>query len=167
MAAFTLSAAVHSASSLRIFPNCSPSRNIYTSSFYSLPCPSLLFSSKLLKLRSPLNHRHPSFVASAVKKLADSELVAVSSESDGIFPSDSGVYAVYDGNGDLQFVGITRNLAASVLTHKKSVPELCCSVKVSNLLFFFSFRNTIGFTILSTHGLIANFGHTGRLRSFI
>lgn len=61
-------------------------------------------------------------------------------------PSDSGIYAVFDSNGELQFVGISRNIAASVLAHRKSVPELCSSVKVlyvfrflwitrSNLLF--------------------------------
>lgn len=57
--------------------------------------------------------------------------MTVSSDSDGIFPSDSGVYAIYDSSGELQFVGITRNLAASVVAHKKSLPELCCTVKVS------------------------------------
>lgn len=46
------------------------------------------------------------------------------------FPSASGVYAVYDKNSDLQFIGISRNIAASVLGHRKSVPELCVSVKV-------------------------------------
>ncbi|KAK6118272.1 hypothetical protein DH2020_048058 [Rehmannia glutinosa] len=131
MAAFTLSPAINSPSSLRIFSNFSPSRNAFTVSFYSLPNPAVLFFSTSIKRRSPLNHRRLSIVVSALKKLSDTELVNVSSESDGIFPSDSGVYAVYDGSGDLQFVGITRNLAASILTHKNSVPELCCSVKVA------------------------------------
>lgn len=40
------------------------------------------------------------------------------------------MYAVYDQNGDLQFVGLSRNIAASVLAHRKSLPELCCSIKV-------------------------------------
>lgn len=40
------------------------------------------------------------------------------------------MYAVFDGNNDLQFIGISRSIAASVLNHKTSVPELCCSVKV-------------------------------------
>lgn len=57
--------------------------------------------------------------------------MTVSSDSDGLFPSVSGVYAIYDSSGDLQFVGITRNLAASVLAHKNSLPELCCAVKVA------------------------------------
>ena len=48
----------------------------------------------------------------------------------GKFPSDAGVYAVYDKEGDVQFIGITRNIAGSVATHWRSVPELCVSVKV-------------------------------------
>lgn len=59
--------------------------------------------------------------------------MAVSPENDGVIPPSSGVYGVYNGSGELQFVGITRNLAASVLFHKNSVPELCSSVKVSFL----------------------------------
>lgn len=45
-------------------------------------------------------------------------------------PSDSGVYAVFDKSDELQFIGISRNIAASVSNHLKSVPELCGSVKV-------------------------------------
>lgn len=55
---------------------------------------------------------------------------ADSGELAGRFPSASGVYAVYDGAGELQFVGISRNIAASIAGHRRSVPELCCSVKV-------------------------------------
>ncbi|KAJ8533078.1 hypothetical protein K7X08_015967 [Anisodus acutangulus] len=51
-------------------------------------------------------------------------------EISGSFPKESGVYAVYDSNGDLQFIGISRNIAASVVSHKNSVPQLCSSVKV-------------------------------------
>lgn len=51
-------------------------------------------------------------------------------EISGTFPKESGVYAVYDSNGVLQFVGISRNIAASVLSHKNTVPQLCSSVKV-------------------------------------
>ncbi|KAL0375353.1 UNVERIFIED_CONTAM: Bifunctional monothiol glutaredoxin-S16, chloroplastic [Sesamum radiatum] len=130
MAAFNLSSQAHLSSSPRVFSNFSSSRNAPTLCFYSFPNPSALFSSTNLKQRSPFKYRRLNLVVSALSKLSETELVPVSSESDGIFPSDSGVYAVYDGSGDLQFVGITRNLAASVLAHKKSVPELCCSVKV-------------------------------------
>ncbi|XP_010253773.1 PREDICTED: bifunctional monothiol glutaredoxin-S16, chloroplastic [Nelumbo nucifera] len=72
-------------------------------------------------------------VVSSLKKLADAELVPVPGEADELaskFPSDSGVYAVYDKNNDLQFIGISRSIAASVLSHRKSVPDLCYSVKV-------------------------------------
>ncbi|KAL2658757.1 hypothetical protein GLYMA_03G056300v4 [Glycine max] len=71
-------------------------------------------------------------VALAVKSLGETEAVAVSPEdgqSAGELPSGSGVYAVYDTNGDVQFIGLSRNIAASVAAHWKSVPELCGSVK--------------------------------------
>ncbi|KAF3448172.1 hypothetical protein FNV43_RR08883 [Rhamnella rubrinervis] len=63
----------------------------------------------------------------------ETELVTVPEATDQLaenLPSDSGVYAVFDSNSELQFVGISRNIAASVLAHRKSVPELCSSVKV-------------------------------------
>ncbi|WOH02003.1 hypothetical protein DCAR_0521390 [Daucus carota subsp. sativus] len=72
-------------------------------------------------------------VVSALSKIAESELINFPAESDGKFgvvPADAGVYAVYDENSEVQFIGISRNIAASVSTHRKSVPELCSSVKV-------------------------------------
>ncbi|XP_061358455.1 bifunctional monothiol glutaredoxin-S16, chloroplastic [Gastrolobium bilobum] len=71
-------------------------------------------------------------VALAVKNLGATEAVTVSLANDGPageLPSGAGVYAVYDNNGELQFIGLSRNIAASVSTHRKSVPELCGSVK--------------------------------------
>ncbi|KAL6574593.1 Bifunctional monothiol glutaredoxin-S16, chloroplastic [Orobanche minor] len=129
MASFTLYPAIHTLP-CRMLSNFSSPRNTLTISLYSPPNPAALYPYTSTKRRSPFNCRRLGVVLSALKKLSDSELVAVSSESDGIFPSDSGVYAVYDGNGDIQFIGITRNLTASVLTHQKSVPELCSSVKL-------------------------------------
>ncbi|PNX63912.1 monothiol glutaredoxin-S14 chloroplastic-like [Trifolium pratense] len=69
----------------------------------------------------------------AVNNLAETESVTVSPENDrqtGELPSEAGVYAVYDKDGELQFIGLSRNIAATVSTHRKSVPELCGSVKV-------------------------------------
>ncbi|KAL6508051.1 Bifunctional monothiol glutaredoxin-S16, chloroplastic [Orobanche gracilis] len=129
MASFTLFTAIHTPPR-RMLYNFSSPRNTLITSLYSLPNPAALYPSTSIKRRSQLNYRRFG-VLSALKKLSDSELVAISSESDGIFPSDSGVYAVYNGNGDIQFIGITRNLTASILTHLKSVPELCSSVKVA------------------------------------
>ena len=64
--------------------------------------------------------------------LGDTEAVAVSPENDGptIELPSGAVYAVYDTNGDVQFIGLSRIIAASVAAHWKSVPELCGSVKV-------------------------------------
>ncbi|KAL9686135.1 hypothetical protein QQ045_023590 [Rhodiola kirilowii] len=71
-------------------------------------------------------------VVSALPKLGDTESIAVPDEAVDViakFPQEGGVYAVYDKDSELQFIGITRNIAASVVTHQKSVPELCSSVR--------------------------------------
>ncbi|KAG2380709.1 Bifunctional monothiol glutaredoxin-S16 [Vigna angularis] len=71
-------------------------------------------------------------VVLAVKSLDETEAVTVSPENDGPvgeLPSGAGVYAVYDKVGEVQFIGLSRNIAASVSSHWKSVPELCGSVK--------------------------------------
>ncbi|EPS71866.1 hypothetical protein M569_02889 [Genlisea aurea] len=93
-------------------------------------CPASVFTSTSLRCRSPGKYRRIGFAVSALKKLSETESVTISSESEGILPSDSGVYAVYDAAEELQFIGITTNLAASVLSHKKSVPDLCISAKL-------------------------------------
>eukprot|EP00262_Sarcandra_glabra_P004194 TRINITY_DN1516_c4_g1_i1.p1 TRINITY_DN1516_c4_g1~~TRINITY_DN1516_c4_g1_i1.p1 ORF type:complete len:296 (-),score=39.42 TRINITY_DN1516_c4_g1_i1:148-1035(-) len=75
-------------------------------------------------------------VVSSIRKLSELDLVPVPPETLDItrkFPSDSGVYAVYDKNDDLQFIGISRSISASVLTHRQLLPELCCSVKVESV----------------------------------
>ncbi|KAH6777878.1 CAX-interacting protein 2 [Perilla frutescens var. hirtella] len=131
MAALNLSSPTHTPSSLRVLSNFSHSINAPALSFYSLPNPVVHFRSTSLNHRSPAKHRRFGLVVSALKKLSETESVTVSSDSDGKFPSDAGVYAIYDSSGDLQFVGITRNLASSVIAHKNSLPELCCSVKVA------------------------------------
>lgn len=46
------------------------------------------------------------------------------------FPASSGVYAIFDPQGVLQFMGLSRRLSASLLTHSEELPELCGSVKV-------------------------------------
>ncbi|CAA2966791.1 bifunctional monothiol glutaredoxin-S16, chloroplastic [Olea europaea subsp. europaea] len=135
MATFNLSSPkrpTHSGSSLGVYSQFS-SQNASSLSFYSLPKPSLPFSSISLRRKIAARPRYATVVVSSVKKLSETESVVVPEENNlisGIFPSDSGVYAVYGNSGELQFVGISRNVAASILTHKKSVPDLCCSVKV-------------------------------------
>ncbi|XP_073043597.1 bifunctional monothiol glutaredoxin-S16, chloroplastic [Primulina eburnea] len=127
MAALNLSPS----SNLPLFSNVS-SRYAPSISFYSLPKPAVLFSSITLRRKTFSRNRYPRAIVSAIKKLSETDLVEIPSDYSitGILPSDSGVYAVYSDGGDIQFIGITRNLAASVLGHKKSVPELCSSVKV-------------------------------------
>ncbi|CAK9139977.1 unnamed protein product [Ilex paraguariensis] len=137
MAALNLSSTVHTpvptTFSLRLLLSYSP-QNTPTLSFYSHSKPSLLFPSVSLRPTTTIKPRSlNTVVVSALKKLSETDLVSIPPESDQLavkFPSDSGVYAVYDKNNDLQFVGISRNIAASVLAHRKFVPGLCYSVKV-------------------------------------
>ncbi|KAL5072905.1 hypothetical protein RYX36_011889 [Vicia faba] len=110
-------------------------------SFYPQNTPTLSFNSppysssipRPISLK-PYHHArkpHTCLVPMAVKNLADTDLVTVSDDGPaGELPPEAGVYAVYDKDGELQFIGLSRNIAATVLAHRKSVPELCGSVKV-------------------------------------
>lgn len=46
-------------------------------------------------------------------------------------PMSAGVYAVYDGQGTLQYVGISRKVGVSVQAHVESLPELVDTMKVA------------------------------------
>ncbi|VVB02592.1 unnamed protein product [Arabis nemorensis] len=129
MAAISFSSSLASVSSLRVFrphiPQNTPNLTLYS----RFTPPSFSFPSLSFKLCDTVRSRRPSLlIVSAVKSLTETELLPIS-ESESI-PADSGVYAVYDKSEELQFVGISRNIAASVSAHVKSVPELCGSVKV-------------------------------------
>lgn len=72
-------------------------------------------------------------IVSALKKLSEVDSVSLLPDSvdvAGKLTPNAGVYAVYDPNGELQFIGLSRNVAASVESHRKKVPDLCSSVKV-------------------------------------
>lgn len=126
MAAISFSS-LHASASPRVFrPQIS--RNTPGLTLYSRFTPSFSFPSLSFTLPHTVRSCRPLLITSAVKTLTETELLPIT-EADSI-PSDSGVYAVYDKNDELQFVGISRNIAASVSTHLKSVPELCVSVKV-------------------------------------
>ncbi|XP_010528940.1 PREDICTED: bifunctional monothiol glutaredoxin-S16, chloroplastic [Tarenaya hassleriana] len=121
------SSSLHASVSLRVL---SPhvSRNTPALSLYSRFRPSLSFPSISVGHCGTGRSRSLVISSSAVKTLSETEPVgAVEAEA---IPATSGVYAVYDKDSELQFVGISRNIAASVSAHLKSVPELCGSVKV-------------------------------------
>ncbi|XP_077216200.1 CAX-interacting protein 2 [Tasmannia lanceolata] len=88
-----------------------------------------IYSSTFLSIRAKPNSRRFSYfsIVSSLPKLSETELVSIPA---GNFPSDAGVYAIYDKNDDLQFVGISRSIASSVVAHRKAIPDLCSSVKV-------------------------------------
>ncbi|XP_020114187.1 monothiol glutaredoxin-S12, chloroplastic [Ananas comosus] len=117
-------------------PPSPSSRSFLFPSSSRSPLPRLLRRTLTLRPSSAAAPRRggASFAAAAaLGKFSEAELVAVpdaAEEVEAAFPSGAGVYGVYDKDGELQFVGVTRNIAASVATHKKALPELCCSVKV-------------------------------------
>lgn len=132
MASINLSS-THSFSYLRLFssfPQNTPSLSLY-SQVKAKP-PSVTLPSLSLK---PYISDKPRFrlVALAVKNLGETDPIVVLPENEGAaaeLPSGSGVYAIYDKNDELQFIGLSRNIAASVSAHRKSVPELVGAVKV-------------------------------------
>ncbi|OEL34636.1 Monothiol glutaredoxin-S12, chloroplastic [Dichanthelium oligosanthes] len=95
------------------------------------------FSSTTLSF--PLRRCAPRPLAvAAFKKLSEASPVPIPPEptqpllhEDALAPKP-GVYGVYDAAGDLQFVGISRNVRASLEGHRRKVPaDLCASVKVA------------------------------------
>ncbi|KAJ0983900.1 hypothetical protein J5N97_002256 [Dioscorea zingiberensis] len=117
-----------------LFPSPKPSSKLlYTTLSFGLSSSS---PPALVSARPPASlHRRKRglFVVSAIGKLSETELVSIPEGSDELrstFPSSPGIYGVYDKNGDLQFIGVTRNVAANIATHRKRVPDLCSSVKV-------------------------------------
>lgn len=122
---------VRSSHSIRFRSSRSPP-NAPNLLLYSHPKPCLTLSSVYLESNGAAKPRALT-IALAHKTLSETEIVAVPLEPEeftGKLPPDVGVYAVYDKNEELQFIGISRNIAASVTVHQKSVPDLCCSVKV-------------------------------------
>ncbi|KAE9452340.1 hypothetical protein C3L33_15766, partial [Rhododendron williamsianum] len=121
MATINLSSSspIRSTSSSLLSSSYSP-QTTPTHAFYSHPKnPSHHFPSIIISLRPKTltKPRLRTAVVSAVKKLSETKPVGVPPESEeiaGTFPAVAGVYGVYDQNGDLQFVGLSRNIAASV-----------------------------------------------------
>lgn len=108
------------------------------------------------------------FATASIKKLSDTELVSIPSGSEGIeglFPPGAGVYGIYDKSGDLQFIGISRNVGASISAHRKTVPVLCCSVKVTFPIIQWSYYSFIfGAVWLQDLNMLPGFRlHLGKL----
>lgn len=146
----TMASSPHSLfSALRSLPSPPPPRSRSLKTFALVPSPCSSCFASLYCIYRPSGLRFPltppkkgalrqasasaPFVAAALGKLSDAELVPVPKgpgELDGKFTSGAGVYGVYDKEGDLQFIGISRNIASSIASHSKFVPDLCHSVKV-------------------------------------
>lgn len=72
-----------------------------------------------------------SVVSCSLKKLAEVESVGLTEDASALFPAAPGIYAIYDKAGDLQYVGLSRRVSASLHSHLRDLPELCASVKVA------------------------------------
>ncbi|KAB1216024.1 Monothiol glutaredoxin-S16, chloroplastic [Morella rubra] len=129
MATINLSS-VHTPHSIR-FRSSLSTQNASNLSLYSPRKSSLTFPSVSLKSDGAAKIRALT-IALSHKNLSETELAQVppaAEDVSGKLPSDAGVYAIYDKNEELQFIGISRNIAASITVHRKSVPDLCNSVK--------------------------------------
>lgn len=89
-------------------------------------------------LLRPRSWRVVSSVSAALSKLSEAAPVPIPQEpaealpGEDALPARPGVYGVFDPAGDLQFLGISRNVRASVEGHRRKVPaDLCASVKVA------------------------------------
>ncbi|XBI80287.1 hypothetical protein VPH35_089501 [Triticum aestivum] len=103
-----------------------------------LPVPATPSSSTLRF--APILRRAPRALlsVSALSKLSEASPVPIPQEPTQTLPDEDalpprpGVYGVFDPAGDLQFLGISRNVRASVEGHRRKVPaDLCASVKVA------------------------------------
>ncbi|CAI7910210.1 unnamed protein product [Closterium sp. NIES-54] len=56
--------------------------------------------------------------------------IIASDGSVAAFPAASGIYAIYDKEGALQYMGLSRRLAASLQAHAEDLPEMCGAVKL-------------------------------------
>ncbi|KAG2430785.1 hypothetical protein HYH02_013624 [Chlamydomonas schloesseri] len=62
--------------------------------------------------------------------LAETKAVPVMEKGElNQFPGSAGVYAVYDKNGALQYIGLSRKVSASVATHMQELPDLTGAIK--------------------------------------
>lgn len=80
------------------------------------------------------NRRQPRGIVCSIKKLAETEAIPLEENPRRLgekLPYATGVYAMHDKSGELQFIGISRVVADSVLNHLRDVPQLCGSVKIA------------------------------------
>lgn len=85
----------------------------------------------ILRCNRSRSSKRPSsslFISASAQKLSDAESVSLSEDLSKL-PASPGIYAVYDKAGDLQYLGLTRRLSASLSTHVRDLPELCATTK--------------------------------------
>eukprot|EP00475_Leptophrys_vorax_P019010 TRINITY_DN25970_c0_g1_i1.p1 TRINITY_DN25970_c0_g1~~TRINITY_DN25970_c0_g1_i1.p1 ORF type:complete len:367 (-),score=18.29 TRINITY_DN25970_c0_g1_i1:229-1182(-) len=79
-------------------------------------------------------HSHVASPVCALPSLAETSPAPVFGGEGGAvsqFPAAAGIYAIFDKAGTLQYMGLSRRLAASLQAHSEDLPELCDSVKLA------------------------------------
>ncbi|GAQ88431.1 hypothetical protein KFL_004270110 [Klebsormidium nitens] len=81
----------------------------------------------------PRATRRPGAVAAELASLAETEAVPIKTADGNLqkFPAAPGVYAIYDSNQDVQFIGLSRKVSVSLEGHAEDLPELVSSAKVA------------------------------------
>ncbi|KAL3138746.1 hypothetical protein ABBQ32_005591 [Trebouxia sp. C0010 RCD-2024] len=94
------------------------------------------FLRQRLQLRQPCQQLRASSqtdtLAAAAPALFDTPLQQLSGEQTAL-PAAAGVYAVYDKDGTLQYIGLSRKVTVSIANHKQDLPDYTHSVKVATV----------------------------------
>ncbi|KAL0037604.1 hypothetical protein WJX77_004510 [Trebouxia sp. C0004] len=113
-----------------VFSLRSPAQALSTSVRFKARKPLLQHSCRRARAASHSDASAPS--TSSVTSLSDAPLQPVSGEP-GALPTTAGVYAVYDKEQKLQYIGLSRKVAVSVANHIQDMPDHTDSVKVATV----------------------------------
>eukprot|EP00249_Psilotum_nudum_P013728 c24479_g1_i1 orf=296-1207(+) len=123
-----------------LLPSLTVSRHLPSSRSSSLLsgsfCPKKLFRLAALQIRHRklVRLNSPRMFVCSLQKLADVIPISLSHQHvDALakLPAAPGVYAIYDQQGELQFLGLSRRVSSSLQSHVRHLPELCASAKIS------------------------------------
>eukprot|EP00271_Cylindrocystis_brebissonii_P007015 TRINITY_DN2006_c0_g2_i1.p1 TRINITY_DN2006_c0_g2~~TRINITY_DN2006_c0_g2_i1.p1 ORF type:complete len:318 (+),score=36.82 TRINITY_DN2006_c0_g2_i1:154-1107(+) len=118
-----------SSSSLTVFP----SSNFPLRSSFLPQLPRRPFSTKSRGALPPQEMSRRPDTSCELPSLEKTEMSPIFSEPGRVadFPLAAGVYAIFDKEGVLQYMGLSRRLVASIHGHAEELPDLCATVKVA------------------------------------
>lgn len=115
-------------------PPCTTSMFLQQYPHRSFPRLSFIQRPHVFEKATTSSRRQPRGIVCSMKKLAETEAIPLEENPKSLaekLPYATGVYAMHDKSGELQFIGISRMVADSVLNHLRDVPQLCGSVKIA------------------------------------